>query len=81
MDTPPHPYYPLGVSIPGYVRNDAPLARSLPIFGLLIGAVVVSAYFLADAGTRRVRSVDRFAASWFAMCKCLSRTVAYEPMS
>ncbi|KAL6871876.1 Emopamil-binding protein [Trichoderma novae-zelandiae] len=68
-----HPYYPLGVSIPDYVPNGLPLSRSLPLFGTLIGAVAISAFFLSgprsgSASRRRVRSVDRFAASWFALC-------------
>ncbi|KAL6794672.1 Emopamil-binding protein [Trichoderma sp. SZMC 28013] len=74
-----HPYYPLGVSIPNYRPNDLPLSRSLPVFGALIGAVVVSAYLLAGSGSgspRRVRPIDRFAASWFALCGFLH--VAFE---
>lgn len=70
-----HPYYPLGVAIPNYRPNDLPLSRSLPVFGALIGAVVVSAYLLAGSGSgsgRRVRPIDRFAASWFALCKLFS---------
>lgn len=67
-----HPYYPLGVSIPDYRPNDLPLSRSLPIFGALLGSVVVPAYLLAGSGSgsrRRVRPIDRFAASWFALCE------------
>ncbi|KAL6694691.1 Emopamil-binding protein [Trichoderma pleuroticola] len=74
-----HPYYPLGVSIPNYRPNDLPLSRSLPVFGALIGAVVVSAYLLAGSGSgsrHRVRPIDRFAASWFALCGFLH--VAFE---
>lgn len=71
MEQPTHPYYPLGVSIPNYIPNDSPLIHSLPAFGALIGAVIVSALLLT--GTRRhVRPIDRFAASWFALCKWLS---------
>ncbi|KAL7947302.1 Emopamil-binding protein [Trichoderma barbatum] len=74
-----HPYYPLGVSIPDYRPNDLPLSRSLPVFGTVIGVVVVSAYVLAGSGPgsrHRVRAVDRFAASWFAMCAFLH--IAFE---
>ncbi|KAF3072821.1 3-beta-hydroxysteroid-Delta [Trichoderma lentiforme] len=74
-----NPYYPLGVSIPNYRPNDLPLSRSLPVFGALIGAVVVSAYLLAGSGSgsrRRVRPIDRFAASWFALCGFLH--IAFE---
>ncbi|KAM0256455.1 hypothetical protein ACHAQJ_004980 [Trichoderma viride] len=67
MDQPTHLYHPLGVSIPNYVPNDLPLTRSLPVFGGLIGAVVVLAFLLAGSGTRRrVRSVDRISSD-FAM--------------
>ncbi|KAL7795793.1 Emopamil-binding protein [Trichoderma ceciliae] len=81
MDQPMHPYRPLGVSIPNYVPNDLPLARSLPVFGFLIGAVVLSAYLLAGSGSgtrRRVRPVDRFAASWFALCAWFLPFAAYS---
>ncbi|KAL7784516.1 Emopamil-binding protein [Trichoderma afarasin] len=74
-----HPYYPLGVSIPNYRPNDLPLSRSLPIFGALIGSIVVPAYLLAGSGSgsrRRVRPIDRFAASWFALCGFLH--IAFE---
>ncbi|OPB41551.1 Emopamil-binding [Trichoderma guizhouense] len=74
-----HPYYPLGVSIPDYRPNDLPLSLSLPVFGALIGSVVVPAYLLAGSGSgsrRRVRPIDRFAASWFALCGFLH--IAFE---
>lgn len=74
MEQPTHPYYPLGVPIPNYIPNDRPLIASLPAFGALIGAVIVSALLLSGSGTRRhVRPIDRFAASWFALCKWLPR--------
>ncbi|RFU77048.1 ebp domain-containing [Trichoderma arundinaceum] len=69
MDHSLHPYHPIGVSIPNYVPNDLPLYRTLPVFAALIGVAVVSAYHLAGSGTRRrVRTVDRLSASWFALC-------------
>ncbi|QYT00600.1 EXPERA domain-containing protein [Trichoderma simmonsii] len=74
-----HPYYPLGVSIPNYRPNDLPLFLSLPVFGALIGSIVVPAYLLAGSGAgsrRRVRTIDRFAASWFALCGFLH--IAFE---
>ncbi|KAK1239119.1 hypothetical protein MKX08_006180 [Trichoderma sp. CBMAI-0020] len=73
MEQPAHPYYPLGVSIPNYVPNDSPLIHSLAAFGALISAVIASALL---TGTRHVRPVDRFAASWFALCGFLH--VAFE---
>ncbi|KAH8125108.1 cholestenol Delta-isomerase [Trichoderma asperellum] len=77
MEQPAHPYYPLGVPISNYIPNDRPLIQSLPAFGALIGAVIVSAFFLTGSGTRRhVRPIDRFAASWFALCGFLH--VAFE---
>ncbi|KAM0474382.1 hypothetical protein ACHAPX_007719 [Trichoderma viride] len=75
MEQPTHPYYPLGVSVPNYTPNDSPLIHSLPAFGALIGAVIVSALLLTGS-RRHVRPIDRFAASWFALCGFLH--VAFE---
>jgi hypothetical protein len=68
MEQPTHPYYPIGVLIPNFIPNDRPLIHSLPAFGALIGAVIVSALLLTS-NRSHVRPIDRFAASWFALCK------------
>ncbi|KAK5989116.1 3-beta-hydroxysteroid-Delta(8),Delta(7)-isomerase [Cladobotryum mycophilum] len=67
MAQPTHPYYPLSVPLPHYAPNDQPLARVLPLFAGLTGAVVLSAYYLAARSRHRLRFIDRFAAAWFAL--------------
>ncbi len=74
-----HPYYPLDAVLPGYEPNAVALPTVLALFGGIAGAVVSITY----AASRRpqqpaLRSLDRFAASWFALCM-LSPTCVSAP--
>lgn len=62
-----HPYYPPEAAIPSYTPNATPTIQVIGIFGAITGVVIVTAYRLA-AGAR-TRFIDRFAASWFALCE------------
>lgn len=70
MDSTSHPYYPPSVPIPGYVPNGTSLTDLLPVFAGFIGAVIVSANYLAARTQPRLRPVDQFAVVWFAICEC-----------
>ncbi|OAA37121.1 Emopamil-binding protein [Beauveria brongniartii RCEF 3172] len=62
-----HPYYPLDATLAGYEPNAVALPTVLALFGSLAGAVVIVAY-VAAARQPDLRSLDRFAAAWFALC-------------
>lgn len=64
--SPGHPYYPPTASLPHYVPNEAPVINIIAIFGSIVAVLVVAAYQLPPANAR---FVDRFSASWFALCK------------
>ncbi|KFH43222.1 3-beta-hydroxysteroid-Delta(8),Delta(7)-isomerase-like protein [Hapsidospora chrysogenum ATCC 11550] len=60
-----HPYYPLDAVIANYVPNSSPTLLIVTAFGAMAGLAVVAAYHLTSANAR---FIDRFAASWFALC-------------
>lgn len=65
----PHPYFPLDASIPNYTPNESSLLYILAIFGVLATGVVGSAYLLSSrASSQPLRSIDRLAVCWFALC-------------
>ncbi|KND92270.1 3-beta-hydroxysteroid-Delta(8),Delta(7)-isomerase [Tolypocladium ophioglossoides CBS 100239] len=66
----PHPYFPPTARIPGFVPNQSPATRLLPLFGGTLAAVVAAAYCLALRSRSRLRPIDRFAAAWFALWSC-----------
>lgn len=67
-----HPYYPPAVPITNYVPNDTHLFRLLPFFGGVVGAFVALAYRQAARSRLPLRSIDRFAVAWYALCRWTS---------
>ncbi|OAR02486.1 hypothetical protein LLEC1_05296 [Akanthomyces lecanii] len=63
-----HPYYPLDAVLSGYEPNAVALPRVLGLFGSIAGAVVLITYAIASRRQPALRSLDCFAASWFALC-------------
>ena len=61
-----HPYYPPEAVIANYAPNEAPTPQVIITYGVINMALVLVAYHLAGANTR---FIDRFAASWFALCE------------
>ncbi|KAJ3494037.1 hypothetical protein NLG97_g4337 [Lecanicillium saksenae] len=66
-----HPYYPLDANLPGYEPNAAALPTVLALFGGITGGVVLLAYSAASRRRPALRSLDCFAAAWFALCAFL----------
>jgi hypothetical protein len=64
-----HPYYPTEAVIANYVPNSSPTLLIVSAFGAMAGVAVVAAYRLTSANAR---FIDRFAASWFALCEWAS---------
>ncbi len=63
-----HPYYPLDAVLPGYEPNAVALPTVLALFGGITGAVVFITYAIASRRQPALRSLDCFAAAWFALC-------------
>lgn len=61
-----HPYYPPEAAIANYAPNVTPALQLVAAFGAIAAIIIVAAYRLAGANAR---FIDRFAASWFALCK------------
>ena len=69
---PDHPFYPLGLDVPGYVPNQWTVTEILPIFFSVLLVYMGSAWWLA----RRIKPSFRNAPSseqalflWFATCE------------
>lgn len=63
-----HPYYPRDAVLPGYVPSTVALPTTLALFGGIAGSVLFIAYAAASRRRPALRSLDCFAASWFALC-------------
>ena len=61
-----HPYYPPEAAIANYAPNVTPAPQLIAAFGAITTIIIVTAYRLAGVNARLI---DRFAASWFALCK------------
>jgi cholestenol delta-isomerase len=64
-----HPYYPLGVEIPGYIENELPFTTCLTILGSALTSILflvwrVTKYTRPDLPRHEVLTV-----LWFALCK------------
>lgn len=71
-DTPqPHPYYPIGVEIAGYIANESSVFVLAICFSLglaaILGLILASATYLRPSMSK----ADKLAILWFALCKYL----------
>lgn len=64
-----HPYYPLDITVIGYVANDMGRVKILGIFGSGLLIVGGGTFFLCNAINPGLRKRDRWLAVWFALCK------------
>ncbi|CRG83636.1 cholestenol delta-isomerase [Talaromyces islandicus] len=67
METPLHPYYPLGTRIPGYVANVNSLPSLLGQFALLWAAVMGIAWLVIGRTRPSSSTADRLAFVWFCL--------------
>lgn len=61
-----HPYYPLTAHIPSYAQNEMDIMVLGPFFVVVLLAIMFAAF--VKACKVPLRPIDRFAASWFALC-------------
>jgi cholestenol Delta-isomerase len=64
-----HPYFPVDAVIPGYLPNNTPVAELIVTFGAIVGAVIGFSLWQTTRTAKPVRTIDKFAAAWFALCK------------
>ncbi|KAI1501227.1 Emopamil binding protein-domain-containing protein [Biscogniauxia marginata] len=68
---PLHPYYPLGVSIPSYAPNEAPVSVLLPAFGGALAFVLVGAAVVARRSNPGLSASSLAVFCWFVMNACI----------
>ncbi|KAG5982158.1 hypothetical protein E4U55_002228 [Claviceps digitariae] len=68
MEHPSHPYYPPTASIPTYRPNASSLPRVLITFATMVVIVTGLAYRQTTRSRLRLRSLDKCAVVWFALC-------------
>ncbi|KAI0402722.1 3-beta-hydroxysteroid-Delta(8),Delta(7)-isomerase [Xylaria palmicola] len=68
LNTPLHPYYPLGVAIPGYVAKVLTTQEILAIFTATCLAILVPTWMYIRRAPRDLPSSEVFIALWFVLC-------------
>ncbi|KAH8673963.1 Emopamil binding protein-domain-containing protein [Xylariales sp. PMI_506] len=63
-----HPYYPLGVEIPGYAANTTPVPVLLAALSGMLGGVLVAGSRLALAYNRNLTTTNLAVLCWFVLC-------------
>lgn len=78
-DTPLHPYYPLGVTIPGFVAKELTAPQILTIFATTCLAILGPTRLYI----RRVRpdlpASEIFTVMWFVLCACIHLGLEGKP--
>jgi hypothetical protein len=69
-----HPYYPLGVEIPGFQENQTHFITLVTTFMSGWVAVLASVYLVSIRAAPNLSTLDRLAVMWFALCKSEKRT-------
>jgi len=65
---PLHPYYPLGVAIPGYVAPSMPTLEILTKFTLTCLSILIPTGVYVYTRRRPVSRPDTIAVLWFVLC-------------
>ncbi|KAI1879627.1 hypothetical protein JX265_002581 [Neoarthrinium moseri] len=68
---PAHPYYPLGVEIPHYVANTAPVPVLMISLGGMLGGVLLAACVLARRWNPNLTRAQLAVLCWFVLCGSL----------
>jgi cholestenol Delta-isomerase len=75
----PHPFYPVGIELAGYLANDKDTGTLLGI--ALAGVVVIcsATWTVLSKISQRVRTVDRLAILWFMSSKAFLHAICNPP--
>ncbi|ODA77610.1 hypothetical protein RJ55_07239 [Drechmeria coniospora] len=63
-----HPFYPLGVSIPGYAANTMSALVLVLIFAAGCGAIFVPTWLVASRARRDISRCELLVTFWFVLC-------------
>ena len=64
-----HPYWPEGTLVFDYAANDSPIWLLLGSFAVILGIAVGTVLFQAVRSNPGLRTSDRAAVCWFALCR------------
>ncbi|KAJ0107550.1 hypothetical protein J7T55_007740 [Diaporthe amygdali] len=68
IETLQHPYYPLGVMIPGYVAPTLSRLEILVIFTITCLSILTPTWFFLSRQKRQLHRQDKATALWFVLC-------------
>jgi hypothetical protein len=71
---PIHPFYPKEIQILNFVANDLSLLQLLSSFAAGCAVILSLTWLLASTFGPRLKTVDKFIALWFCLCREKSRT-------
>ena len=68
---PDHPFYPLGIALPGYIANEMSTLRILTIFGATCAAVGLPTLLAINRTRPDLKKREVSTAMWFVLCGCI----------
>lgn len=66
--TPPHPYYPLGANIAGYVANEWNTLELCSLFATGCAAIFAATYLVVKKLRPAASAADLATIMWFVLC-------------
>lgn len=66
-----HPFYPLGVKVPGYVANSMSAAVLVFIFAAGCGVIFLPTYLVASRARPALPGCELLITFWFVLCGCI----------
>ncbi|GAB7353982.1 hypothetical protein MBLNU459_g4577t1 [Dothideomycetes sp. NU459] len=67
LSHPPHPYYPLGVEIVGYLANEWPVITLLTIFAAGCAVIFSATYVVVKKFNPRMPTSELYTVMWFVL--------------
>jgi hypothetical protein len=67
-----HPYYPIGINIPGYETNKDALHTVVVYFSLGLTAILGTVFGIAIYVRPSLSKADKLAILWFTLCNVFS---------
>ncbi|KAK6850509.1 3-beta-hydroxysteroid-Delta(8)-Delta(7)-isomerase [Apiospora arundinis] len=68
---PEHPFYPLGIALPGYIANEMSTIQILCIFAATCGSVMLPTLLAINRKRPDLPKRELSTAMWFVLCGCI----------